>query len=82
MCAGAIINSRIANLYYGALDPKAGAAGSVVDLFAVKKFNHHVHVIRGIYRDESSKMLKTFFQSIRKKQKLAKQMRQNSGKNE
>ena len=82
MCAGAIINSRIANLYYGALDPKAGAAGSVVDLFAVKKFNHHVHVIRGIYRDESSKMLETFFQSIRKKQKLAKQMRQNSGKNE
>ena len=42
MCAGAIINSRIKDVYFGALDPKAGACGSVVDLFTVEKFNHHL----------------------------------------
>ncbi|MDF7669034.1 tRNA adenosine(34) deaminase TadA [Lactobacillus sp. ESL0703] len=72
MCAGAIINSRIKNVFYGALDPKAGAAGSVVDLFAVTKFNHHPNVVRGLYREEASKMLKDFFQEIRRQQKLAK----------
>ncbi|WEV39489.1 tRNA adenosine(34) deaminase TadA [Lactobacillus sp. ESL0680] len=72
MCAGAIINSRIKNVFYGALDPKAGAAGSVVDLFAVTKFNHHPNVVRGLYREEASKILKDFFQEIRRQQKLAK----------
>ncbi len=73
MCAGAIINSRIKNVYFAALDPKAGAAGSVVDLFAVTKFNHHPHVVRGLYRQEASQMLKNFFKEIRQKQKLDKQ---------
>ncbi|MDY5067811.1 MAG: nucleoside deaminase, partial [Lactobacillus johnsonii] len=41
MCSGAIINSRLAEVYYGAFDPKAGAASSVIDLFKVEKFNHH-----------------------------------------
>ncbi len=72
MCAGAIINSRIKDVYFGALDPKAGAAGSVVDLFTVAKFNHHPHVIRGLFREQCSQMLKDFFRAIRKKQKLAK----------
>ncbi|MDF7681952.1 tRNA adenosine(34) deaminase TadA [Lactobacillus sp. ESL0679] len=72
MCAGAIINSRIKNVFYGALDPKAGAAGSVVDLFSVEKFNHHPNVVRGLYREEASRMLKDFFQEIRCQQKLAK----------
>ncbi|WEV36536.1 tRNA adenosine(34) deaminase TadA [Lactobacillus sp. ESL0677] len=72
MCAGAIINSRIKNVFYGALDPKAGAAGSVVDLFSVEKFNHHPNVVRGLYREEASRMLKDFFQEIRRQQKLAK----------
>ena len=48
MCAGAIINSRIKDVYFGALDPKAGACGAVVDLFAVEIFNHHAHAIRYI----------------------------------
>lgn len=69
MCAGAIINSRIKDVYFGAMDPKAGAAGSVVDLFAVEKFNHHPHVIRGLYQQQSSQMLKDFFRQIRLKQK-------------
>lgn len=77
MCAGAIINSRIKTVYFGALDPKAGAAGSVIDLFSVSKFNHHPQVIRGLYRDQASQMLKHFFQNIREKQKLAKIKKKN-----
>lgn len=77
MCAGAIINSRLKSLYFGALDPKAGAAGSVVNLFDIEKFNHHPNVIRGLYREESSQMLKNFFKDIRQKQKAEK----DSGKN-
>lgn len=77
MCAGAIINSRLKSLYFGALDPKAGAAGSVVNLFDIEKFNHHPNVIRGLYREEASQMLKDFFKEIRRKQKAEK----DSGKN-
>lgn len=72
MCAGAIINARIKDVYFGALDPKAGAVGSVVDLFAVEKFNHHPHAIRGLYRNQASHLLKAFFQKIRQRQKAAK----------
>lgn len=69
MCAGAIINSRIKDIYYGAFDPKAGAAGSVVDLFKVEKFNHHPQVFGGLYQPQAAQMLKDFFRQIRKKQK-------------
>lgn len=72
MCAGAIINARLSNVFIGALDPKAGAAGSVVDLFAVPKFNHHPRVIRGLFKAECSQLLKDFFRDIRRQQKLAK----------
>ncbi|MDO4911942.1 MAG: tRNA adenosine(34) deaminase TadA [Lactobacillus sp.] len=72
MCAGAIINSRIKTVFFGALDPKAGAGGSVVDLFSVEKFNHHPQVIRGVFRDRASQMLKDFFRAIREKKKLVK----------
>ena len=77
MCAGAIINSRLKSLYFGALDPKAGAAGSVVNLFDIEKFNHHPNVIRGLYREEASQMLKNFFKDIRQKQKAAKDSDKN-----
>ena len=77
MCAGAIINSRIKNVYFGALDPKAGAAGSVVNLFEIAKFNHHPNVVRGLYREEASQMLKSFFKDIRRKQKAAKDTSKN-----
>ncbi|MFC2694742.1 MAG: tRNA adenosine(34) deaminase TadA [Lactobacillus sp.] len=65
MCAGAIINARLKSLVFGALDPKAGACGSVVDLLSVSKFNHHPQVIRGFYRAENSQMLKNFFRAVR-----------------
>ena len=73
MCAGAIINSRIKEVYYGAFDQKAGAAGTVVNLFTVDKFNHHPQVFGGLYKDQSVEMLRSFFREIRQKQKLEKQ---------
>lgn len=79
MCAGAIINARLKNVFIGALDPKAGAAGSVVNLFAEPKFNHHPQIVRGLYREEASSLLKDFFRQIRQKQKLAKKQH-DSGK--
>lgn len=61
MCSGAILHARIARVVYAAADPKTGACGSVVDLFAEEKLNHHATVESGVLADESSTMLKTFF---------------------
>ncbi|MCL2740669.1 MAG: tRNA adenosine(34) deaminase TadA [Oscillospiraceae bacterium] len=66
MCAGAIIQSRLARLHYGASDPKAGAAGSVVDLFAVDGWNHRVEVMEGVMGAECSAILSAFFRGLRK----------------
>lgn len=65
MCCGAIINSRIRKVVIGAMDPKAGAMGSVVDLTEFP-FNHKPEIITGILKDESQLLLKTFFQNLRK----------------
>lgn len=67
MCAGAIINSRIKNVYYGADDYKAGSFGSVVD-FNTLSYNHKPVVVSGIMADECSKLLTDFFKELRKKQ--------------
>lgn len=67
MCAGAIIQSRIRTLYIGAMDNRAGAAGSVVDLFRVKEFNHRVDVVVGLMYEECSEILKVFFNKLRVK---------------
>ncbi len=66
MCAGAIINSRIVRLVYGARDPKAGCAGSVCDLFSMP-FNHRPEVVGGVLCDECSRLLSDFFRGLRKK---------------
>ena len=66
MCAGAIIQARIKKLYIGAMNPKAGCAGSIIDLFDEPRFNHHVEVETGILAGESAKMLKEFFAALRK----------------
>lgn len=65
MCAGAIINSRIHRLVQGAVNPKAGSCGSVVDLFALP-YNHHPECVSGVLEQECSALLKEFFKSLRK----------------
>jgi tRNA(adenine34) deaminase len=61
MCAGAIMHARVARVVYGAADPKTGACGSVVDLFAEKRLNHHAVVVGGVAAEESGKLLSEFF---------------------
>lgn len=65
MCAGAIINSRIGTVYFGAYDSKGGACGSVVDLFAKGSFNHAPTLYGGIMEDACEEVLKDFFRKLR-----------------
>ncbi len=65
MCAGAIIQARVARLVYGAPDPKAGAVVSLLNLFDVSGFNHAVEVQGGILAEDSAKILQKFFQDLR-----------------
>lgn len=64
MCAGAIINARIPVLYFGAYDKKAGACGSVINLF-YERFNHRPEVYGGIMEERCSKLMSDFFKNIR-----------------
>lgn len=68
MCAGAIINSRIKTVYYGASDLKAGSFGSVVD-FNSLPYNHKPEIVSGVMQDEARKMLSDFFKELREKKK-------------
>jgi tRNA(adenine34) deaminase len=65
MCAGAIMNARISHVVYGATDPKSGACGSVVDLFAENRLNHHASVVGGVLAEEAAKLLQDFFSELR-----------------
>ena len=67
MCAGAILHSRIARVVDGARDPKTGVHGSVVDLFAVDRLNHHTEIVGGILAEECGRLLSDFFASRRAK---------------
>jgi len=66
MCAGAVLHARIARLVYGAADPKTGACGSVVDLFAETRLNHHAEVTGGVLAAEAGEQLSAFFAARRK----------------
>jgi tRNA(adenine34) deaminase len=61
MCAGAIVAARIERLVYGCDDPKGGAAGTVIDVFASPAVNHRVEVVRGVLADETAAQLRAFF---------------------
>ena len=65
MCAGALVLARVARLVYGAADPKAGAAGSVVDVVRDARFNHVVEVAAGIRETECGALLRDFFAGLR-----------------
>ena len=65
MCVGAIFHARVRRVVFGAKDPKTGAAGSVVDLFAEEKLNHHATVEGGLLAEECSELLRRFFAARR-----------------
>ena len=69
MCAGAIVQARIPTVVMGSMNPKAGCAGSILNILEVPQFNHQVHTIRGILEEEGSQMLTTFFKELRIKKK-------------
>jgi tRNA(adenine34) deaminase len=61
MCAGAIVLARVPRVVYGARDPKAGAAGSVLDVLAEPRLNHRPEVVRGVRAEQSAALLREFF---------------------
>jgi tRNA(adenine34) deaminase len=65
MCAGAVVQSRIARLVFGAWDLKAGACGSIFDIPAERRLNHHVEVTGGVLERESQTLLQNFFRPKR-----------------
>lgn len=67
MCAGAVLQARIARLVYGARDAKTGVHGSVVDLFGVQRLNHHTKVIGGVLAEPCARLLSEFFAARRLK---------------
>ena len=70
MCAGAIVQARIPKVVIGAMNPKAGCAGSILNLLEEKRFNHQVETQRGLLEEECQTMMKDFFRNLRKKQSL------------
>jgi tRNA(adenine34) deaminase len=67
MCAGAIVQSRIPQLIYGTTDPKAGCAGTLMNLLQEERFNHRVDVLSGVMQEECSSLLSDFFRKLRNK---------------
>mgnify|MGYP002519358280 CR=1 FL=1 len=65
MCAGAIVQARIPRVVIGSMNPKAGCAGSILNLLDMQQFNHRCEVVRGVMKQECSDMLKTFFKELR-----------------
>ena len=69
MCAGAIVQARIPKVVIGCMNPKAGCAGSVLNLLQMKEFNHQVEVVRGIREEECSELLSSFFRELRRQKR-------------
>ncbi len=72
MCAGAIILSRVAEVYYGASDPKGGCCGSLMNLLTDTRFNHQPSLHGGILADECGALLSNFFRQVRARKRAAK----------
>lgn len=73
MCAGAIVQCRMGKVVIGAMNPKAGCAGSILDLLHIAQFNHQVETEKGVLEEECSQMLSEFFRSLREKKKALKE---------
>ena len=73
MCAGALVQSRIDRVVVGCMNPKAGCAGSILNLLQMPEFNHQVELETGALEEECSQMMKDFFRELRETKKLKKQ---------
>ncbi len=73
MCSGAIVQARIPEVVMAAENPKAGCAGSVMDILNNSDFNHQVNVRKGVLKEECSKLLKDFFVELRARNKAEKE---------
>lgn len=78
MCAGAIVQSRIPRVVMGAMNPKAGCAGSVLNILENPEFNHQVEVTKGILESDCREILKEFFTELRKRNKAEKEARKKA----
>ena len=81
MCSGAILLSRIKRVVYGAKDPKAGCAGTLMNLLQDSRFNHQSEVKNGVLEDECGELLRTFFRNLRQKKKAQKTEMMGNGLN-
>lgn len=81
MCAGAIVQARVSRVVIGSMNPKAGCAGSILNLLEMEQFNHQVEVTRGIMEEQCSQMLSNFFKELRvwKKQQKQRLTQENEG---
>jgi tRNA(adenine34) deaminase len=77
MCAGAIINARIPQVFYGASDPKAGSVGSVIDLFSLP-YNHRPQVVSGVLEAPCAQLLRNFFRELRQRRKSSAQVKETT----
>lgn len=82
MCAGAIIQARIKRVVMACMNPKAGCAGSVLNVLEMPQFNHQAEVTRGVLEEECSMLLKDFFKALRIRNKLEKEAREETAKGE
>lgn len=80
MCAGLIQQTRITDVYFGAVDPKAGGVCSMYHLLEDERLNHQVHVHAGVEEERASEQLKAFFKAMRARKKLEKQARKDADK--
>lgn len=69
MCAGAIVQARIPKVVIGSMNPKAGCAGSILNLLQVQAFNHQVELVKGVMEEECTSMLQEFFKELRDRKK-------------
>jgi tRNA(adenine34) deaminase len=76
MCSGAIVQARIPKVVIGCMNPKAGCAGSILNLLQMPEFNHQTEIEKGVLEEECSTMLKNFFKELRKRLKEEKQKAQ------
>ena len=65
MCMGALLQARVKRLVFGAMDPKAGACGSLYNLATDKRLNHQIEVVSGVMAEEAGALLKEFFRGLR-----------------